>query len=121
MRQTGDGIAIQGVKRIDPGLIVEVRGIGIIRGIVAYLTTVLDVLQSGAQVLKELGTRSNQVDGSRGIAEGPRHRVGNVVVVTGLLRGFEDCRAGAIEHAFDLGSLQVLLANRRTLCRRNCD
>jgi hypothetical protein len=80
-------------------LIVEVRGIGIARRIVPDLTTVLDAVQGRAQVLKQLGTRSHQVDRSRVVAEGPGHRVWNV------LRGFEDGCAGIVEYTFDLGSL----------------
>lgn len=121
VRETGDGFAIKGVKGIDPGLIVEVRGIGIVRRLVPDLTTVVDGFKRRAKALEEFGARRHQVDRACVIAERPGHSVWNVVRVTRLLGRFEDGRAGIVENAFHAGRgkrLLLVIFREIALCPR---
>src|ERR1035438_4117845 len=94
--EAGDGVAVERVERIDPALIVEVGRIGIVRGVGADLTTVLHAVERRTYILEEFGAGGDQMDRARGIAEGARHRIGNVIPITGLIWGYEDGGAGGV-------------------------
>jgi hypothetical protein len=103
--QGNDVLPVEAVEGIEPGGIVVVRGIGIVRGIVRHVATVFRAFERRPEVLAHFVVRRNQVDGSLVIAEGAGRRVGNVDQFTGVLGGIEDYGPWTLEDALDRVSL----------------
>jgi hypothetical protein len=120
--EADDGLAVKGIKGIDPDLIVEVGGVWIFRGVMANFATMLHAVEIRTKTLKKLRTGSHQMDSSGVIAKRPRHGVWNIVWITGVLGRLEHGGARTIEHACDCGSLRRVLAIWRwpVLCYCGC-
>src|ERR1700722_4982337 len=97
MPERDDSLAVDVVECVQPGVVVVIRDVTVMRRSVNYLAVVLRRLERGAQPSACDRVRRNQMDGSFVVAKGAGGCVGNVSLFARVLLGVEGCHPVSVQ------------------------